>query len=119
MSEAGMAETIKISKRARQLNWAADLVSGRQLRAARVLAGLSQVEFADLVGVTERTVRHWEACEAHRPTNAPMDFRIKDALLHRGVILLSDPAPGARLACAADGDLPSEPRDNPWAGRVG
>lgn len=35
-----------------------NIITGRQLRAARTLAGLTQKQFAITVGVTERTGRY-------------------------------------------------------------
>jgi DNA-binding transcriptional regulator YiaG len=37
-----------------------NLVTGRQLRAARVLAGLTQQGLAGELGVNERVVRFWD-----------------------------------------------------------
>ena len=53
-----------------------NLVTGRQLRA----------------------VRFWERKHDRRPTSAPNDARIEQALLEHGVVLFADPTPGARLA---------------------
>ena len=52
-------------------------ITGRQLRAARVLAGLTQ----RMLGLNERVVRFWE--------------RKHD---RRGVIFFAEPTRGARLA---------------------
>jgi transcriptional regulator with XRE-family HTH domain len=46
-----------------------NIISGRQLRAARVLAGLTQRQLADAIGVHERAVRYWEAKEDRPPTS--------------------------------------------------
>jgi hypothetical protein len=75
-----------------------NLCTGRQLRAARVLAGLTQRTLGAALGVDERAVRFWEARTDQRPTGAPNDRRIEEVLLDRGVILFSQPTPGARLA---------------------
>jgi hypothetical protein len=75
-----------------------NLCSGRQLRAARVMAGLTQKMLAASLGLNERAVRFWEARTDQRPTGAPNDRRIEEVLLDRGVILFSQPTPGARLA---------------------
>lgn len=48
-----------------------NIVTGRQLRAARILAGLSQKQLAVEVGVHERSVRYWEAKENKSPTSSP------------------------------------------------
>lgn len=75
----------------------ANLVTGRQLRAARVLAGLTQYELAEAMGVTERSVRHWEKRYESKPTSAPNDRRLEEVLLALGIVLFSDPSPGVRL----------------------
>ena len=74
-----------------------NLVTGRQLRAARVLAGLTQRTLGAALGVDERAVRFWERKRDRRPTSAPNDARIEQALLDHGVVLFSEPTPGARL----------------------
>jgi transcriptional regulator with XRE-family HTH domain len=75
-----------------------NLCTGRQLRAARVLAGLTQRTLGAALGVDERAVRFWEAKHDRRPTSAPNDRRIEVVLLDHGVVLFAEPTPGARLA---------------------
>jgi DNA-binding transcriptional regulator YiaG len=76
-----------------------NIVSGRQLRAARVLAGLTQRQFAEVVGVHERAVRYWEAKEDRPPTStSKLITRMEAALRHHGVAVFASPTPGARLA---------------------
>ena len=75
-----------------------NLCTGRQLRAARVLAGLTQRTLGAALGIDERAVRFWEARTDRRPTSAPNDARIEEVLLDHGVVLISQPTPGARLA---------------------
>jgi transcriptional regulator with XRE-family HTH domain len=75
-----------------------DLVTGRQLRAARTLAGLTQKDLAELLDVNERAVRFWERKRDRRPVGPPSDQRIVDALNSLGVIVFSEPSPGARLS---------------------
>jgi transcriptional regulator with XRE-family HTH domain len=75
----------------------ANLMSGRQLRAARALAGPSQKDLANLVGASERAVRAWESRKDHRPISAPNDSRVEKALLGIGVEVFSSPSPGVRL----------------------
>ncbi len=79
-----------------------NLVTGRQLRAARVLAGLTQQTLGAALGVNERAVRFWERKHDRRPTGAPNDRRIEEVLLDHGVLLFAEPTPGARLAAAVD-----------------
>ena len=75
-----------------------NLVNGRQLRAARVLAGLTQRTLGAALGLNERSIRFWERKHDRRPTGAPNDRRIEEALLAHGVLLFAEPTPGARLA---------------------
>ena len=65
---------------------------------ARTLAGVTQRDLATMLGINERAVRFWERKHDRRPTSAPNDARIEQALLARGVILFAEPTPGARLA---------------------
>lgn len=74
-----------------------NLCTGRQLRAARVMAGLSQKMLAAKLEVDERAVRVWEAQTDRRPTGAPNDARIEEVLRDCGVVLFAEPTPGARL----------------------
>jgi len=76
-----------------------NITSGRQLRAARVLAKLTQRQFADAMGVHERAVRYWEAKEDEPPTST-LEFiaRMEAALLDHGVAVFASPTAGARLA---------------------
>jgi transcriptional regulator with XRE-family HTH domain len=73
------------------------LVTGRPLRAARTLAGMTQRDLAAVVGINERAVRFWDKKHDRRPTSVPNDTHIEQALLAR-VILFAEPTPGARLA---------------------
>ena len=74
------------------------IVNGRQLRAARILAGLSQKQLARMVGVHERSIRYWELKEDRVPTTTmALLEKAKAALLDHGVIIFSSPTPGARL----------------------
>jgi DNA-binding XRE family transcriptional regulator len=57
-----------------------NLVTGRQLRAARTLAGMTQRDLATVLAVNERAVRFWERKHDRRPTSAPNDTRIEQAL---------------------------------------
>jgi transcriptional regulator with XRE-family HTH domain len=79
-----------------------NIISGRQLRAARVLAGLTQRQLADAIGVHERAVRYWEAKE-DRPPTSTLEFlmRMEAALRDHGVAVFAAPTPGTRLATPA------------------
>jgi DNA-binding transcriptional regulator YiaG len=80
-----------------------NIVSGRQLRSARVLAGLSQKEFAKAVGVHERAARYWENKEDQLPTCVPGSLEQMEAVLRQqGVVVFASPSPGARFATKGD-----------------
>jgi len=79
-------------------NPTANIVSGRQLRAARVLAGLTQAQLAQQAGFHERACRYWEARGDAPPTTTPSSLeRIEAALARNGVTVFRDPTPGTRL----------------------
>jgi transcriptional regulator with XRE-family HTH domain len=76
-----------------------NIVTGRQLRAARILAGLTQKQLAQGVGVHERAARYWEMKECKQPTLIEDHLGKAEAvLLDNGVIVFSLPTPGARLS---------------------
>jgi transcriptional regulator with XRE-family HTH domain len=76
----------------------ANISTGRQLRAARILAGLTQKRFAQEVGVHERAARYWELKDDKAPTSIPSLLEMMEAvLLRHGVIAFDIPTPGARL----------------------
>ena len=76
-----------------------NIMTGRQLRAARILAGLTQRQLAQAVGVHERAARYWELKESRPPTSTPSSLeKIEAVLLAHGVIVFASPTPGARLA---------------------
>jgi hypothetical protein len=73
-----------------------NIVSGRQLRAARVLAGLTQVELATESGFNPRAAKYWERRESELPTSVP-DTLAERTLRRHGVEAFAWPTPGARL----------------------
>jgi transcriptional regulator with XRE-family HTH domain len=76
-----------------------NLITGRQLRSARTLAGLTQKQLAQAVDVHERAVRYWELKESRSPTSTSGMLEMVEAVLRdHGVITFSSPTPGARLA---------------------
>ena len=76
-----------------------NIVTGRQLRAARILAGLTQKQLAQAVGVHERAARYWELKEDQAPTSTPSSLqKIEVALRDHGVIVFAEPTAGMRLA---------------------
>ncbi|HVD17205.1 MAG TPA: helix-turn-helix transcriptional regulator, partial [Propionibacteriaceae bacterium] len=74
-----------------------NLSSGRQLKAARVLAGHTQESFAAICGYHVRSCIYWEAQPGLPTTNLHTLKNIEDALRSCGVVVFSDPAPGVRL----------------------
>ncbi len=54
-----------------------NLITGRQLLAARVLAGLTQRTLGAALGLDERAVRFWDRKHDRRPTGVPNDARIE------------------------------------------
>jgi transcriptional regulator with XRE-family HTH domain len=75
-----------------------NIVSGRQIRAGRMLAGLTQVDLARAAGCHPRSVRYWENKGSNSPTNVASTLdSIEQALNRHGVILFSTPTPGIRL----------------------
>src|SRR4051812_44956881 len=76
----------------------ANVVSGRQIRAGRMLAGLTQADLARAAGYHPRSVRYWEAKGRNLPTNVVSTLEsIEQALIRHGVIAFSTPRPGVRL----------------------
>jgi hypothetical protein len=79
------------------VQYSKNLVAGRQLRAARVLAGLTQLTLRAALGVDERQIPFWEGRRHCKPSRARYHARIEQALLEHGVIPFAEPSPGARL----------------------
>ena len=76
-----------------------NIITGRQLRAARILAGLTQKQLAHAVGVHERAARYWELKEDKAPTSTPSSLiKIEAVLRDHGVIVFATPTAGVRLA---------------------
>jgi transcriptional regulator with XRE-family HTH domain len=73
------------------------IVTGRQLRAARVLAGLTQRGLGEVTGVDERQIRFWERRVFSKPPRERLRAHIERVLCEHGVILFAEPTPGARL----------------------
>ena len=75
-----------------------NIITGRKLRAARILAGLTQRQLAQAVGVHERAARYWELKENKAPTSTTSILEEIEAVLrNHGVIVFASPTPGARL----------------------
>ena len=60
-----------------------NIITGRQLRAARTLAGLTQKQLAQAVGVHERAARYWELKENKAPTSTPSSLDKIEARITR------------------------------------
>jgi transcriptional regulator with XRE-family HTH domain len=71
-----------------------NLVSTKQLKAARALAGLTQDQLGAAMGLNGRMVRFWER---RIPTNPRKLVRLEQALMARGVVVFSEPSVGAML----------------------
>jgi hypothetical protein len=75
-----------------------NLVSSRQLKAARALAGLSQAKLAKEAGFNPDASRYWESHGDGPPTTVQSTLdKITATLQRHGVILIRDPTPGVRL----------------------
>ena len=89
-----------------------NIVTGRQLRAARILAGLTQRQLAQAVGVHERAARYWELKGDKAPTSTASSLsNIEAALRDHGVIVFSVPTAGVRLATTVAGERVIETRN--------
>jgi transcriptional regulator with XRE-family HTH domain len=76
-----------------------NIVTGRQLRAARILAGLTQKQFAKATGFHERAARYWELKDDKSPTSTLSTLEKIEAALHsHGVVVFAAPTAGVRLA---------------------
>ena len=67
-----------------------NIITGRQLRAGRVLAGLTQRQLAQAVGVNERAARYWELKENKLPALTVYHLeKIEAVLRDHGVNVIS------------------------------
>ena len=86
-----------------------NIITGRQLRAARILANLTQQQLAKAVGVHERAARYWEAKENKAPTSTQSSLEKIEAVLRaHGVIVFTSPSPGVRLMNFKEPNVASE-----------
>jgi hypothetical protein len=75
-----------------------NIVSGRQLRAAGVLAGLTQGKLSTEAGFGIRAAKYWEGRGDNPPTCVDGTLEaIEVALLRHGVEVFCHPTPGCRL----------------------
>jgi len=76
-----------------------NLTSGRQLRAARNLAGLTQADLSLDAGFNRDACQYWERSADDYPSTVQTTLdRIEAALARHGVIPFTEPTPGCRLA---------------------
>ena len=69
------------------------LISTKQLKAARALAGLTQRDLGQLLGVDERQIRFWEK---RIPTQSRKRRLLEQALEKAGIECYAEPAIGVR-----------------------
>jgi transcriptional regulator with XRE-family HTH domain len=70
------------------------IVTCRQLKAARALAGWTQKDLGREIGVDERQIRFWER---RIPTNARKRQMLEHVFADAGVVFVSDPTIGVRM----------------------
>jgi transcriptional regulator with XRE-family HTH domain len=73
------------------------LITGRQLRAARALLGMEQIELAKRARVAIGTVRRMESFEGEVGARTGNLSKVQAALERAGVEFLDDQRPGVRL----------------------
>jgi transcriptional regulator with XRE-family HTH domain len=74
-----------------------NIVSGRQLRAARTLTGLTQAQLSTEAGFAPRACRYWENRDDNPPTTVDGTLEAIEAALRRhGVEIFCQPTPGCR-----------------------
>ena len=77
-----------------------NITSGRHLRAARALAGLSRSELADAADVGHDAVKYWERKQDIRSEDDALHYamhKISDALERAGVAVVGWPEPSVCL----------------------
>ena len=75
-----------------------NIASGRQLRAARMLTGLTQARLSTEAGFGPRACRYWEGRGNNPPTSVDGSLEaIEVVLLRHGVAVFANPTPGCRL----------------------
>jgi transcriptional regulator with XRE-family HTH domain len=75
-----------------------NIVIGKQLRAARTLARLTQTALATKAGFAPRAAKYWERQDDKLPTDVPDTLAaVEKTLREHGVVVFSDPTPGCRL----------------------
>ena len=75
-----------------------NIVTARQLRAARVMAGLTQRQLSIEAGFNPRAAKYWESQGDYLPTTIPENLAaIEQTLRRHGVEVFARPTPGVRL----------------------
>jgi hypothetical protein len=75
-----------------------NIASSRQLKAARILAGLTQSQLSIEAGFNPRAAKYWESWGDQLPTTTPTTLAaIEATLLRHGVEVFTSPTPGCRL----------------------
>lgn len=74
-----------------------ELQTGRQLKAARVLAGIDQVELARRANLHTNSIRYLERQSRIRTWHSR--DRVLEALAGLGIECFASPAPGVRYSC--------------------
>lgn len=73
------------------------MITGRQLRAARVLLGMEQIELAKRARVAIGTIRRMESFDGEIGARTSTLSLVKKALERAGIEFLNDDRPGVRL----------------------
>jgi transcriptional regulator with XRE-family HTH domain len=73
------------------------LITGRQLRAARVLIGMEQIDLAERARVAIGTIRRMESFDGEIGARTTTLSLVKKALEKAGIEFLNDDRPGVRL----------------------
>jgi transcriptional regulator with XRE-family HTH domain len=75
------------------------LTTGNQLKAARALAGLDQIQLADLAGLNVNTIRNMEGANAGPIAGRSANVQtVQRVLESAGIEFLNHGQPGVRLA---------------------
>jgi transcriptional regulator with XRE-family HTH domain len=73
------------------------LITGRQLKAARALAGWEQTDLAEKSGVAISTIRRMESFDGEVGSRTSTLSLVKRALERAGIEFLDDDRPGVRM----------------------
>ncbi len=73
------------------------MITGRQLKAARALAGWEQTDLAEKSGVAISTIRRMESFDGEVGSRTSTLSLVKRALERAGIEFLDDDRPGVRM----------------------